>query len=91
MTRVVPCPQCLSREVSRQKTAENTWCFLNPDLPDVVMSVAIPDSAPTSQSATGSDCPAPVEDEAGSETRGRARYSNFFLSRFCDWSCLDDC
>ncbi|XP_070186120.1 leucine-rich repeat serine/threonine-protein kinase 1-like isoform X2 [Littorina saxatilis] len=38
VTRVVPCPQCLAKEVSRQKAKkqdEEPWYFVNPDAPDV--------------------------------------------------------
>lgn len=47
MTRIVPCPQCLNVEVTRQKSFhqdQNSWYILNPDLPDLCFPVVIPES-----------------------------------------------
>ena len=44
VTRVVPCPQCLTQEVMRQKKTlkdDDTWFFLNPDVPDMCMPVVV--------------------------------------------------
>uniref|UniRef100_A0A2C9JFX8 non-specific serine/threonine protein kinase n=1 Tax=Biomphalaria glabrata TaxID=6526 RepID=A0A2C9JFX8_BIOGL len=47
VTRIVPCPQCLNVEVTRQKSFhqdQNSWYILNPDLPDLCFPVVIPES-----------------------------------------------
>ncbi|CAL1529200.1 unnamed protein product [Lymnaea stagnalis] len=44
VTRIVPCPQCLNREVTRQRSHKhdnNSWFFVNPDVPDLCMPVVI--------------------------------------------------
>nr|KAG5713801.1 hypothetical protein BaRGS_024428 [Batillaria attramentaria] len=38
VTRIVPCPQCLAKEVNRQRAnrrEDDSWFFVNPEAPDV--------------------------------------------------------
>ncbi|XP_059175790.1 leucine-rich repeat serine/threonine-protein kinase 1-like isoform X2 [Physella acuta] len=47
VTRIVPCPQCLNREVTRQRSFQadqNSWYFLNPEVPDLCMPVLLLDN-----------------------------------------------
>lgn len=65
VTRVLPCPQCLAKEVSRQRASrkeDDSWYFVNPEAPDIysplILTTDIPGRASsTSLPAAGTEVP----------------------------------